>query len=43
MEVKPNFTLTLGLRYENAGQPIQDLVKFNDPVLAASGGDPPTR
>jgi outer membrane receptor protein involved in Fe transport len=39
-KVKPNFTLTLGLRYENAGQPIQDLVKFNDPVLAASGNDP---
>jgi outer membrane receptor protein involved in Fe transport len=39
-KVKPNLTLTLGLRYENAGQPIQDLVKFNDPVLAASGNDP---
>jgi outer membrane receptor protein involved in Fe transport len=39
-KVKPNFTLTLGLRYENAGQPIQDLVRFNDPVLAASGNDP---
>jgi outer membrane receptor protein involved in Fe transport len=39
-KVKPNFTLTLGLRYENAGQPIQDLLKFNDPVFAASGNDP---
>jgi len=39
-KIKPNFTLTLGLRYENAGQPIQDLVEFNDPVLAASGNDP---
>ena len=39
-KVKPNFTLTLGLRYENAGQPIQDLVEFNDPVFAASGQDP---
>ncbi|HZI46504.1 MAG TPA: hypothetical protein VFD75_01840, partial [Pyrinomonadaceae bacterium] len=38
-KVKPNLTLTLGLRYENAGQPIQDLVEFNDPVFAASGGD----
>ena len=39
-KVKPNLTLTLGLRYENAGQPIQDLVDFNNPVLAASGNDP---
>jgi hypothetical protein len=38
--VKPNLTLTLGMRYENAGQPIQDLVEFNDPVFAASGNDP---
>jgi outer membrane receptor protein involved in Fe transport len=39
-KVRPNFTLTLGLRYENAGQPIQDLLDFNDPVFAASGNDP---
>ena len=39
-KVKPNLTLTLGLRYENAGQPIQDLVEFNDPVFAASNDDP---
>jgi Carboxypeptidase regulatory-like domain len=39
-KIKPNFTLTLGLRYENAGQPIQDLLDFNDPVFAASGNDP---
>ena len=38
--VRPNFTLSLGMRYENAGQPIQDLVEFNDPVFAASGNDP---
>ena len=38
-KVRPNLTLTLGLRYENAGQPIQDLVEFNAPVLAASGND----
>ena len=37
---RPNFTLTLGLRYENAGQPIQDLVDFNQPVLAAFNNDP---
>lgn len=39
-KVKPNLTLTLGLRYENAGQPIQDLVDFNNPVLAAANNDP---
>lgn len=38
-KVRPNFTLTLGMRYENAGQPIQDLVEFNAPVFAASGND----
>jgi hypothetical protein len=38
--IRPNFTLTLGLRYENAGQPIQDLVDFNQPVLAAANNDP---
>lgn len=38
--VRPNLTLTLGLRYENPGQPIGDLVEFNAPVLAASGNDP---
>ena len=39
-KVRPNFTLTLGLRYENAGQPIADLEDFNQPVLAAAGNDP---
>jgi hypothetical protein len=39
-KVAPNFTLTLGLRYENPGQPIGDLVDFNRPVLAAAGNDP---
>jgi hypothetical protein len=39
-KIRPNFTLTLGLRYENAGQPIQDLVDFNQPVLAAFNNDP---
>ena len=38
--LRPNFTLTLGMRYENPGQPIGDLVDFNEPVLAAAGGDP---
>ncbi|HZI61305.1 MAG TPA: carboxypeptidase regulatory-like domain-containing protein [Pyrinomonadaceae bacterium] len=39
-KIRPNFTLTLGLRYENAGQPIGDLVDFNQPVLAAANNDP---
>jgi hypothetical protein len=38
--IRPNFTLTLGLRYENPGQPIEDLVDFNQPVLAAANNDP---
>ena len=39
-KIRPNFTLTLGLRYENTGQPIQDLVDFNQPVLGAANNDP---
>jgi hypothetical protein len=39
-KIRPNFTLTLGLRYENAGQPIEDLVDFNRPVVAAANNDP---
>ncbi len=39
-KIRPNFTLTYGLRYENPGQPIGDLVDFNAPVLAAAGNDP---
>ncbi len=38
--IKSNFTLTLGLRYENAGQPIEGLVDYNQPVLAAFNNDP---
>jgi len=38
--IRPNFTLTYGLRYENPGQPIADLVDFNNPIFAASGNDP---
>ena len=39
-KIRPNFTLTIGLRYENAGQPIQDLVDFNKPVVALANNDP---
>ncbi len=38
-KIRPNFSLTYGLRYELPGQPIGDLVEFNDPILAAAGGD----
>lgn len=38
-KLRPNFTLTLGLRYENPGQPIGDLVEFNKPVVAAFNND----
>jgi hypothetical protein len=39
-KIRPNFTLTYGLRYELPGQPIGDLVDFNAPVLAAANNDP---
>jgi Carboxypeptidase regulatory-like domain len=42
-KIKPNFSLTFGLRYELPGQPIQDLVQFNEPVLAAAGNNPQFR
>lgn len=38
-KLRPNFTLTLGLRYESPGQPIADLTNINDRVVAAAGGD----
>ncbi|MDQ1610653.1 MAG: hypothetical protein QOG00_584 [Pyrinomonadaceae bacterium] len=39
-KIRPNFTLTFGLRYENPGQPIADLLHENDAVFAAAGNDP---
>lgn len=39
-KIRPNFSLTLGLRWELPGQPIQDLVAFNKPVVAAANNDP---
>ncbi len=39
-KIRPNFTLTYGLRWELPGQPIGDLVDFNAPVVAAAGNDP---
>ncbi|HZG51898.1 MAG TPA: carboxypeptidase regulatory-like domain-containing protein [Pyrinomonadaceae bacterium] len=38
-KVRPNFTLTLGLRYESPGQPIADLAQINDRIVKAAGGD----
>jgi hypothetical protein len=38
-KVRPNFTLTLGLRYESPGQPIADLAQINDRIVEAAGGD----
>jgi hypothetical protein len=38
-KVRPNFTLTLGLRYESPGQPIGDLAQINDRIVEAAGGD----
>lgn len=38
--IRPNFTLTYGLRWELPGQPIADLVQFNEPIVAAAGNDP---
>jgi hypothetical protein len=38
-KLRPNFTLTFGLRYETPGQPITDLVKVNDRIVAAAGGN----
>jgi hypothetical protein len=38
-KIRPNFTLTLGLRYESPGQPIGDLVAVNDKIVATAGND----
>lgn len=38
-KIRPNFTLTVGLRYESPGQPIADLVAVNDAIVATAGGD----
>ncbi|HJR06089.1 MAG TPA: carboxypeptidase regulatory-like domain-containing protein [Pyrinomonadaceae bacterium] len=38
-KIRPNFTLTLGVRYESPGQPIADLTEINDRIVAAAGND----
>ncbi|MBA3441096.1 MAG: TonB-dependent receptor, partial [Pyrinomonadaceae bacterium] len=38
-KIRPNFTLTYGLRYETPGQPIRDLVEVNERIVQAAGGN----
>jgi hypothetical protein len=37
--IRPNFTLTYGLRYELPGNSFSDLVPVNDAIVRAAGGD----
>ncbi|HEY7783869.1 MAG TPA: hypothetical protein VIB00_04045, partial [Pyrinomonadaceae bacterium] len=37
--IRPNFTLTYGLRYELPGNNFDDLVPINDRIVAANSGD----
>lgn len=38
--VRPNFTLTYGIRYESPGNPIKSLADANARIVAANGNDP---
>ncbi|HEV2904764.1 MAG TPA: hypothetical protein VGW32_06940, partial [Pyrinomonadaceae bacterium] len=38
-KIRPNFTLTYGLRYERPGNNFDDLVPVNNAIVAAAGGD----
>jgi hypothetical protein len=38
-KIRPNFTLTYGLRYETPGQPITDLASVNNTIVAAANND----
>lgn len=38
--IRPNFTLTYGLRYETPGNSIGSLQPFDDAILAANGNNP---
>ena len=38
-KIRPNFTLTYGLRYELPGNNFDDLVPVNNRIVAAAGGD----
>lgn len=37
--IRPNFTITYGIRYEAPGNPIDDLRQVNDRIVAAVGGN----
>ncbi len=39
-KVRPNFSLTYGLRYETPGNSVGSLQPFNDAILAANGNNP---
>jgi hypothetical protein len=38
--IKPNFTLSYGIRYESPGNPIQSLADVNERIVAANNNDP---
>lgn len=38
-KIRPNFTLTFGMRYELPGNNFDDLVPVNDAIVAANGND----
>ncbi|MCA1615323.1 MAG: TonB-dependent receptor [Acidobacteria bacterium] len=38
-KIRPNFSLTYGLRYELPGNNFDDLVPINNAIVAAAGGD----
>ncbi|MDW8129627.1 MAG: hypothetical protein RMI94_03695, partial [Bryobacterales bacterium] len=38
--ILPRLTLTYGIRYESPGNPIENLKKVNDRIVAAAGGHP---
>jgi len=38
--IRPNFTITYGLRYETPGNPMENLYRLNDRIVAANGNDP---
>jgi hypothetical protein len=38
--IKPNFTLTYGVRYESPGNPVDNLAKLSQRIYAANGSDP---
>jgi hypothetical protein len=37
--IRPSFTLTYGIRYESAGNPMENLRALNEPIVRVAGGD----